>query len=371
MKIQEVLSALKDWAPLSYAEDFDNVGLLVGEAANELTNVLIAHDTLEETIDEAVQKDCNLIISFHPIIFKGLKKLTGSNYVERTVAKAIKKEVAIYALHTALDNQINGVSGLMAKKLALQDVKVLVQKPNTLLKLRTFVPTNDAGNLRQALFKAGAGHIGNYEHCSYNVKGIGTFLPNEQANPAIGERGKLQEEPETAITVYFEKHKQSAVMRTLFAQHPYEEVAYEVIPMQNTNQNLGLGVYGDLRVALSEKEFMKLLKDTFNLDNIRHSQLLDKPIQKVAVLGGSGSFAIGHAKAIGADAYVSADFKYHDFFQAEKSLLLTDIGHYESEAYTKNLIADFLTKKFTNFAPLLPEGKVHLSEVKTNPVYNF
>lgn len=371
MKIQEVLNALNDWAPLSYAEDFDNVGLLVGDASNELTNVLIAHDTLAETIDEAIQKDCNLIISFHPIIFKGLKKLTGSNYVERTVAKAIKNDIAIYALHTALDNQLNGVSGMMAQKLALLDVKMLVEKPNTLLKLMTYVPTAQAAGLRQALFKAGAGHIGNYKNCSYNVEGIGTYLPNEQANPSIGERGILQEEPETAITVYFEKHQQSAVMRALFAQHPYEEVAYEVIQMQNTNQNLGLGVYGNLAAPLSEKDFLKLLKETFQLEAIRHSQLLDKPIQKVAVLGGSGSFAIGHAKALGADAYVSADFKYHDFFQAEKCLLLTDIGHYESERYTKNLIADFLTKKITNFAPLLPEGKVHLSEVKTNPVYNF
>ncbi len=371
MKIQEILNALNDWAPMSYAEEFDNVGLLVGDAANELTNILIAHDTLEETIEEAAQKDCNLIISFHPIIFNGLKKLTGSNYVERTVAKAIKKDIAIYALHTALDNQINGVSGVMAQKLALQDVKVLVHKTNTLLKLRTFVPSNEAGKLRQALFEAGAGHIGNYENCSYNVEGMGTYLPNEQANPTIGKRGTLQEEPETAITVYFEKHKQSAVMRALFTQHPYEEVAYEVIQMQNTNQNLGLGVYGNLATLISEKDFLKLLKETFKLETLRHSQFLDKPIQKIALLGGSGSFAIANAKAVGADAYVSADFKYHDFFQAEKRLLLIDIGHYESERYTKNLIADFLTKKFTNFATSLPEGRIRISEVKTNPVYNF
>lgn len=364
MKIKEILNYIEELAPLSYAEDFDNVGLLVGDASNEVTHVLVTLDTLENTIDEAITKNCNLIISFHPIIFSGLKSITGKNYVERVVLKAIKNDIAIYATHTALDNVKQGVSGKMATVLGLKNTKVLLPKTNSIKKLLTYVPNTQAESLRKILFKEGAGHIGNYQNCSYNTEGIGTYLPNEYANPNIGKTGVLQQEPETAITVYFEKHQEHQLLKALFKNHPYEEVAYEITTLENSNQHIGLGIYGELDKASTEIDFLDTLKEVFNLKVIRHSQLLNKPIKKVAVLGGSGSFALKQAIQVEADVYVSADFKYHDFFGAEKKILIADIGHYESEQFTKNLLVDYLTKKFTNFA-------IILSETKTNPIYNY
>jgi len=364
MIIKEVLNYLEELAPLSYAEDFDNVGLLVGDSSQNVTNILVTLDTLEATVDEAIAKKCNLIISFHPIIFNGLKSITGKNYVERVVLKAIKNDIAIYATHTALDNVKLGVSGKMAEVLGLENTQVLLPKSKMIKKLQTYVPYYHAENVRKALFKAGAGYIGNYENCSFSSGGIGTYLPNEKANPSVGIIGELQEESETAIGVYFEKHQENDVIKALFQVHPYEEVAYEITTLDNKHQDIGLGVYGEFSKALDEKSFLRKLKKYFKTTNIRHSQFIDKPIRTVALLGGSGSFALKSAIAVGADAFVSADFKYHDFFGAEKQLLIADIGHYESEQFTKNLLVDYLTKKFTNFA-------IILSDTNTNPIYNY
>jgi len=364
MKIQEILDYLEELAPLDYAEDFDNVGLLVGDNSQKVTNILVTLDTLEATVDEAIEKKCNLIISFHPIIFSGLKSITGKNYVERVVLKAIKNDIAIYAMHTALDNIKMGVSGKMAKVLGLINCKVLLTKSKLIKKLQTYVPNDQAENVRKALFKAGAGHIGNYENCSFSSGGIGTYIPNENANPSVGSIGKLQEESETAISVSFEKHKEKNVLKALFKEHPYEEIAFEITTLDNKHQDIGMGIYGEFPKAMNEKSFLKKLKTSFNTTNIRHSQLIGKSIKRVAMLGGSGSFALRNARGIGADAFVSADFKYHDFFGAENQLLIADIGHYESEQFTKNLLVDYLTKKFTNFA-------IILSETNTNPIYNY
>jgi dinuclear metal center YbgI/SA1388 family protein len=364
MIIKEVLNYLEELAPLTYAENFDNVGLLVGDENQKITNVLVTIDTLQGTIDEAIEKNCNLIISFHPIIFKGLKSLTGKNYVEQVVLKAIKNNIAIYATHTALDNVKKGVSGKMAEILGLENIQVLVPKNHMIKKLTTYVPSDYAEKLRLALFKAGAGQIGNYENCSFSAGGIGTYLPNKDANPFMGSVGELQIESETVITVSFEKNHERKVLKALFDVHPYEEVAFELVTLDNKHQSIGLGVYGDFPKELKESSFLRILKKSFHTTNIRHSQLLNKSIKRVALLGGSGSFALEKAKAIGADAFVSADFKYHDFFDAEKCLLITDIGHYESEQFTKNLLVDYLTKKFTNFA-------VVLAETNTNPIYNY
>ncbi len=364
MKIQEVLHYIEELAPLSYAEDFDNVGLLVGNAQTKVTGVLVTLDTLEVTLDEAIAKKCNLIVSFHPIIFSGLKSLTGRNYVERVVLKAIKHDIAIYATHTALDNVKKGVSGKMADVLGLENQKVLVPKKGNIKKLTTYIPANDAEQLREALFVAGAGNIGNYEHCSFSTGGIGTYLPKENANPSVGQVGKLQQESETEVMVYFEAHQEKTVLKALFSNHPYEEVAFEIKTLDNENHHVGLGIYGEFSKPIEEVEFLKLLKKEFNTTNVRHSAFLNKKIKTVAVLGGSGSFALKNAIGVGADAYVSADFKYHEFFGAENRILIADIGHYESEQYTKKLLVEYLTKKFTNFA-------IILAETKTNPIYNY
>jgi dinuclear metal center YbgI/SA1388 family protein len=364
MIVQEAINHLEALAPLAYAEDFDNVGLLVGDKNNEVTGILIALDTLETVVDEAIASNCNLIISFHPIIFKGLKSLTGKNYVERTVLKAIKNDIAIYAIHTALDNALQGVNDRICDQLGLVNKQILIPQSGTIKKLTTYVPKNKESEVREALFTAGAGAIGNYNHCSFNIDGIGTFNGNENSNPAIGVKSETQYEKETKLTVIFGKHLETKILKALFNSHPYEEVAYEIIPLENKNQDIGMGMVGELESEMDETHFLEHLKNTMGTPCIRHSSFLDKQIKKVAVLGGSGSFAINAAKSAGADAFVTADLKYHDFFTAENNILLADIGHYESEQYTKNLLVAYLTKKIPNFA-------IILSKTNTNPVKYF
>ncbi len=362
MKIRDITTCIEQIAPLIYAEDFDNVGLLVGDYNTQITGVLVTLDTLENIVDEAIEKNCNLIVSFHPILFSGLKKLNGKNYVERVLLKSIKNNIAIYAMHTALDNSFQGVNAKICEVLGLRHRKVLIPQRNTIKKLTTYVPHDHANDVRSALFKAGAGTIGNYDNCSFNSEGYGTYRGNENSNPAIGEKGKLHIENETFISVIFEKHKEKNILNSLIESHPYEEVAYDIVSLDNLHPEIGIGMIGELSKEKSESEFLKFLKNTMNAKGIRFSQLLGKPIKKVAVLGGSGSFAIDNAIQKGADVYVTADIKYHEFYKAENKLVIIDIGHYESEQFTKTLLVDILTKKFPNFA-------IILSQKNTNPIY--
>ncbi len=361
MKIKQILTILEEMAPLAYAEDFDNVGLLVGDQESEATGVLVCHDALESVIEEAITKKCNLVVCFHPILFSGLKKITGKNYVERSILKAIKNDIAIYAIHTALDNHKNGVNKIFCDALGLKKTKVLVPKQNFIQKLVTYTIPENVEQVRNALFDAGAGKIGNYEDCSFNSQGIGTYMGNENSNPEIGERFEFIEAPEIKIEVTFEKHLQNKILKTLFVNHVYEEVAYEIYDLQNTHQNIGLGMIGELENPMSETEFLTFVKDKMQCGGIRHSALLGKSVSKVAVLGGSGSFAIKNAIQAGATMFLTADLKYHNFYEAENQIVLADIGHFESERYTKNYIVDFLKEKITNFA-------IVLSEENTNPV---
>ena len=361
MIIADVIQQLEDFAPIATAEDFDNVGLLVGDQNLPLTGILVTHDTLEEVVEEAITKNCNLIVSFHPIIFSGLKKLNGKNYVERTVMKAIKNDIAIYAIHTALDNHHLGVNKIMCEKLGLNNTKILIPKKGAIKKLTTYVPKEQANELRNRMFEAGAGAIGNYDECSFNISGTGSYKPNMESNPTIGEKGHLHFEDEIQIGVIFPKHLENKILQALFKHHPYEEVAYEVTSLDNAHQQLGMGMIGELPEALDEEELLSLIKKTFKADGIRHSQLLGKKITKIAVLGGSGSFAIEDAKKAGADFFITADLKYHDYYQAEQKLVVADIGHYESERFTKNLLHSYLSKKISNFA-------IILANTKTNPI---
>jgi|TARA_B110000908_G_scaffold13564_1_gene15671 dinuclear metal center YbgI/SA1388 family protein len=362
MKIREITRYIEELAPLNYAEDFDNVGLLVGSYNTEVSGVLVTLDTLEETIDEAIAKQCNLIVSFHPIIFAGLKKINGSSYVERVILKAIKNDIAIYATHTALDNSKNGVSAKMCEVLGLTNTKILIPKKGIIKKLTTVVPSVNAVSLRNSLFQAGGGAIGNYEHSSFSTIGESTFKGTENSNPVVGLKEVLHVDNETKISIIFERKNEVKILKCLQAEHPYEEVSYEIVTLENVHQDIGMGMLGEFTKPMEEKDFLRYLKKTMQTACIRHSELLHKKIKKVAVLGGAGSFAISDAKRAGADAYVSADFRYHEFFKAEKDILLADIGHYESEQFTKNLLVDYLTKKFSNFA-------IVLSQKSTNPIY--
>ena len=361
MKIKEILLILEEMAPLAYAESFDNVGLLVGNKEENCSGVLVCHDALESVIDEAITKNCNLVVCFHPILFSGLKKITGKNYVERSIIKAIKNDIAIYAVHTALDNHKLGVNKIFCDALGLINTKILIPKTNFIQKLTTFTTPENADEVRNALFHAGAGKIGNYENCSFNSTGNGTYRGNDDSNPVIGARNEFVEASEIKIEVTFEKHLQSKILKALFDNHIYEEVAYEIYELQNIHQNIGLGMIGELPEEMDEISFLQMVKTKMKADGIRHSSILDRKIKKVAVLGGSGSEAISKAIQAGADAFLTADLKYHQFYEAENQLLLADIGHFESERYTKNYIVDYLTKKMPNFA-------IILSEENTNPV---
>ncbi|NUM31216.1 MAG: Nif3-like dinuclear metal center hexameric protein [Bacteroidetes bacterium] len=362
--IKDIVTHLERIAPLQLQENYDNSGFLIGNIDEKVNNILVCLDCTEAVIDEAIKKQCNLIISHHPIIFKGLKKITGSNYIEKTILKAIQNGISIYAIHTNLDNVLqNGVNSKIAEKLMLKNLKVLRNAPSQLAKLITFVPNEYADKVREALFAAGAGKIGNYDSCSFNTEGKGTFKANENANPFKGEINKLHFENEIKIETVFPVFLKNKIISALQSAHPYEEVAYDIFMMLNTSNYVGSGIVGEFQNSLKVTEFLNLLKRNMNLDVIKYTQF-DKEIKKVAICGGSGSFLLEDAKSAGADAFVTSDFKYHEFFDGENNILICDIGHYESEQFTKELIIEIIKNKFPNFAPVL-------TETKTNPVKYF
>ena len=361
MKIREIVEHLEELAPLNYQESYDNSGLIVGDPQQEVYKALISLDCTEEVVDDAIAKGCNLIISHHPIVFSGLKKFTGRNYVERVVIKAIKNNIALYAIHTNLDNILGGVSSKMADKLGLENQAILRPKAGLLKKLVVYVPRTHVEEVRQAMFDAGAGAIGDYDQCSYNTAGYGTFRPLEGANPAIGELGNQERVEETKIEVIFPAQAERKILVAMFSAHPYEEVAHQIVGIDNSFSYVGSGVIGNLEEPMEESEFLAYLKEKMNLNVIRHTKTLGKKISRVAVCGGAGGFLLGDAKRSGADIFITADYKYHEFFDAEGQIIIADIGHFESEQFTQELLLDIIQKKFANFAVLL-------TEIDTNPI---
>ncbi len=361
--IKDVTNYLESWAPRAYQEDYDNSGLLTGNPNDAVRGVLVTLDCIESVVDEAISLGCNLIVAHHPIIFRGLKKITGQNYVERTIIKAIKNDISIYAIHTNLDNVHTGVNKKIAEKIGLKNTRVLVPKKETLAKLVTFAPKENAGDVLNALHKAGAGNIGNYKNCSFKVLGEGSFMPNEKANPHIGQVNELERVEEERIEVIFPTHLTNAIMAALKKSHPYEEVAYYLSSLENENQEVGAGMVGELEKEMDASEFLVHLKKVMNTNCIRYTPLNQK-IGRVVVCGGSGSFLLSAAKAAGAQAFVTADFKYHEFFDAEGKIMIADIGHYESEQFTKDLLVEVLKEKFTTFAS-------NFSKTVTNPLRYF
>ena len=361
MKIREVIECLEKYAPLNLQESYDNAGVIIGDASDECSGIITTLDVTEDVIHEAIEKKYNLIVAHHPIIFKGLKKLNGKNYVERCVISAIKNNIAIYAIHTNIDNVINGVNQKIAQKLNLQNNKILSPKEGMLKKLVTFCPQNNAAEIRDVLFNAGAGVVGKYSECSFNLEGAGTFKAGETAEPYVGKIGKRHSENETRIEVIFPNYLQYQIIESLKHAHPYEEVAYDIYSLNNEHENIGSGLVGDLAEPVSEEDLLSMLKAKFALKVIRHTTLLNKKITRVAVCGGAGSFLIPAVKASGAQAYITSDVKYHEFFDADNTILLADIGHYESEQFTTDLLTDILQQKFPNFA-------VQKTGIMTNPV---
>lgn len=362
--IKDITDELEKLAPLAYQEGYDNAGLLVGSPGAVVLGILFTLDVTEKVIDEAIEKHCNLIVAHHPIIFKGLKKLNGKNYVERTIIKAIKHDIAIYATHTNLDHVTNGVNWKIAEQLGLKNVKVLAPKKQWLTKLAFFTPKEDTQSILDALFQAGAGKIGQYENCSFRTPGIGTFLAGESANPVIGTKGNLEQVNEDRVEVMFPSYLESKVLSVLRSVHPYEEVAYYLTSLENENQEVGAGAIGELPIEMKTKDFLHYLKKEMNVSVVKHTEPVSNWVKRVAVCGGAGSFLLQDAIRSQADVFITSDYKYHEFFDAENRIMICDIGHYESEVFTKNLLHNYLSGKFSNFA-------LCLSEVITNPVRYF
>lgn len=364
MILNDIITEIEKFAPLSYQESYDNCGLLTGNKQMNVTGALLTLDCIEATIDEAIQKKCNLIIAHHPIIFSGLKKLNGSNYVERTIIKAIQNNIAIYACHTNLDNVKLGVNKKIADKLGLVNQQILAPKKSLLKKLVTFVPQTHLEQVRESVFAAGAGNIGNYDKCSFTTEGIGSFRGNNDSNPFLGKKGELSLENEARLEVIFENHQEFNILNALKQNHPYEEVAYDIYQLDNSYQNIGSGMIGEFEKPMTEIEFLERLKAVFKLKTVKYTGFLNKSVQKVALCGGSGSFLLKNAINSKSDVYVSSDFKYHEFFDAEDQILIADIGHYESEQFTPEIFYEIISNKFPTFA-------TYLTEINTNPVNYF
>ncbi len=365
MKINKIIKALEEFAPLTFQESYDNSGLTVGNRDAEAKGVLCTVDVTEEVLDEAIKLGANMIVSHHPVLFHSLKSLTGITYNERIIIHAIKNDIALYACHTNIDNITEGVNQKICEKLGLIDNRILSPVEGKLVKLVTFVPEESADKVREALFDAGAGHIGNYSSCSFNTSGTGTFKGGDDTNPYVGEKGKLHHEKEIRIETIIPDYKLREVIQQMILSHPYEEVAYDVYPLRNAFSQAGSGMIGNLRKPLTKNDFFKLLKNCFNIPFIKYSGNPPGQFKKIAVCGGSGSFLIKDAIRAKANALITGDIKYHQFFDAENKIMICDVGHYESEQFTKEIFYSFLTKKFSKFA-------VHLSRSVTNPIkYHF
>lgn len=366
MLFNDIIAFLESIAPLQYQENYDNCGLLVGDKQTTVTGVLTTLDVTEAIIEEAIANNCNLVVAHHPVIFKGIKKINNANAAGRIIIKAILNNIGIYAIHTNLDNVIGGVNYKIAEKIGLQNVAMLLPKKQLIKKLTVFVPQSHIEILTQSLHKAGAGHIGNYTDCSFTSKGIGSFKPNDKSNPHVGEKNILEKVKEYRLEVIFPMHIEQNLIAAMYQMHPYEEVAYDITVLENTNQEIGSGTIGITTEKYTTKAFLLNLKEIFGVHTIKHTEMLDTNAVaknlKIAVCGGAGSFLLPHAIAQNADIFISSDFKYHEYFEAQRKILIADIGHYESEQFTKYLLYELISKKFANIVVLL-------SKTNTNPVH--
>jgi dinuclear metal center YbgI/SA1388 family protein len=362
--LEDIITTIEKFSPLAFQEDYDNSGLQTGSPEMEIKGIVISLDVTEAVIDEAIAHGENLIVTHHPVTLQGIKKFNGKSQPERILIKAIKHDIAIYSAHTTIDSVEKGVSQALARKLGLNNIKILKPREDLLLKLVTFVPQDHAENVRNAIFNAGGGFIGNYDHCSYNLSGQGSFMAHEGPNPFVGKKGEIHFETEVRIETIIPAYLQNTIKQALFNAHPYEEVAYDLYPLKNQWPQVGLGAIGELPEPTNEKTMLQTIKEITKTGCIRHTQLKEQLIKKVALCGGAGSFLLAEAIKAGADLFVSADFKYHQFAEADNRIVIADIGHYESEQFTKEVFFELLTKNFPNFA-------IRLANVSTNPIKYF
>lgn len=359
--VKDIVNLIEEHFPLSVQEDYDNSGLILGDAETEISGILLTIDITEKVIEEAISKGLNLIISHHPIIFRGLKKLTGQTNVEKSVIKAIRNNICIYSGHTSVDNSFIGLNKYLADLLELTDLEILSPQSGVLYKLVTYVPVEYSSDVREALFSAGAGHIGNYDKCSYNIYGEGTFRALSGSSPFVGKISEYHKEKEERIETIFSHHKKNKILSALFSTHPYEEVAYDIYKLENNSNMYGSGVIGNLKEEESESNFLKKIKERLNISTLRHSELLDSPVRRVSICSGAGHFLTEKSIASQADVFISSEFKYNQFTDVQGKILIVDAGHYETEIFIKNIFYDLIIKKFSTFA-------VKFSDTYQNPV---
>ncbi|MGD0711598.1 MAG: Nif3-like dinuclear metal center hexameric protein, partial [Bacteroidales bacterium] len=362
MKVKDIIDCIEKLAPSEFQESYDNSGLIIGDAESKVYKALICIDVTERVIEEAIKNKCNLIVSHHPLIFNRINKITNDSSTGRSIIKAVQHNISVYAAHTNLDNVLGGINSIFCKKIGLINTKILTPRKGILKKLVTFCPVNKADTVRKALFDSGAGHIGNYDSCSYNINGNGTFRALENANPYVGKKGRLHVENEIRIETIFPGYLEKDILKALFKSHPYEEVAYDVYPLDNEFMKAGAGMIGELSKPLDVNDFLKRIKKIVGCSSIRYSELINLQVKKVAVCGGAGSFLIKDAISAGADIFITSDLKYHQFYEVEGRIIIADIGHYESEQIAKEILVDLLSKNFPTFAILV-------SREDKNPVH--
>ena len=361
MKLKELVSFLDTAIPVSFQESYDNSGLQLGDPETDISRALLTLEINARVMDEAIRENCDVIISHHPLIFDGLKKITGRTTTEKLVRTALQKGIAVYSAHTNLDAVQGGVSWRLAGKLQLSGIRVLSPLSHRVMKLVTFVPTDHSTAVRDAVFSAGAGVIGKYDNCSFSLEGKGSFRAGEGSNPFRGETGSVHSEDEVRFETIFYSHLKDKVLRALMDSHPYEEVAYDLYLLENENIDAGLGCVGNLSQELEENKFLGFVAETLEAQGLRYSELTGRKIKKVALCGGSGAFLLKEAISSGADAFITADIKYHTFQEAAGRILLVDAGHYESEKFSAEILYDLIIKKFPTFA-------LRFSEINTNPI---
>jgi dinuclear metal center YbgI/SA1388 family protein len=361
MKLKEISSFLDQEIPLSFQESYDNSGLQLGDPDQQVNSALLTLDVTESVLQEAIQTHTPLIISHHPLIFRDLKKIAGKSSTERIISRCIKNDIAVYSAHTNLDISHHGVSRKIAEELGLEQIRVLVPLENRLVKLVTFVPESHIDKVRDAIFDAGAGSVGNYDRCGFVVPGTGSFRGDENTDPFVGEKGKVNFEKEIRFETVLFSHMKERVVQAMLDAHPYEEVAYDIYPLQNRNIDSGLGCTGTFKEGMNETSFLRLVSDVLGASGLRYSALTGKMVKKVAMCGGSGSSLLRDAVSSGADAFITADVKYHSFFEPDGKLLLVDAGHYETEKYAIEILKELIFKKFPKFA-------LRISETNSNPI---
>jgi len=364
MTCGEIFKYIRSWAPEEIAWNKDNVGLQVGSAKRKVKNILLALDLNMKVIIEAVKKDCNIIITHHPLLFNPLRKIdTDQDNTSLLVEKLIKHDITLFSAHTNLDFTKDGVSFELAKTLKLTNLRFLSNIKSAQYKLIVFVPEGHIEKVASAIFENGGGIIGEYSNCSFRTKGQGSFKGSKKTSPSIGKKLNYEKTDEIKLEVLIDSWKLNEILSAIRSVHPYEEIAYDVYPLNNENVNYGIGAIGELHTAMNQREFFNHVSKSLKINNFRYTTGKTNKIKTVAVCGGSGSEVIPAAIKKGADALITADIKYHTFFDNERKILLIDAGHYETEIFSLNEVnkrlADLIKKK---------KNKVFKYNGSTNPV---